>query len=579
MHGKKHLHKVSLPVKMQTQKHSTQIPTLIQNLLSKRGIADHETQKAFLFPSLANLPAPQHMLNLEVGADLAIEYILNKKKIIIWGDYDVDGTTGTSLLVLFFRSLGIETIWHIPNRLVEGYGLNIDWFIDNNTNFGNDFLLITVDCGIGDAAIVEQVQAMGGKVIITDHHLIPENFEPKCVVINPSQSDCGFHDHCLAGAGVAFYLSAAIRKRLSTIKGYEDIYQKINLKDLLPLVALGTLSDIVPLTSVNRILTRAGMEAMSSCKIPGLVALLKSCDIESGEVSSEDVGYLIGPKINAAGRLGESRAVVELFIENDQPKVKRLAGVLLRMNNERKAISDSSLEIVLTNLSKNQIMEEKCIVVAGNYHKGVAGIVASKLVDLHKVPVLVLCDSIDNSSREVLVGSARSIEGVNIIEVFNQSSRYLEKFGGHAMAAGLSLLPENKNDFIQILKRNLKLAMQEVDKIAQLNPADIECTIDELFQHDTIDTYKLLEPFGPLNPQPVFASPRAVVIDSRKVGNNGDHLSVTFRTKYSKIKGIGFNLGDRLEDVQDNPTRKIIFSPTLNRFRGTTSWQVRLLGI
>ncbi len=579
MHGKKHLHKVSLPIIMETQKHSTQIPPLIQKLLSKRGIDNRETQKAFLFPSLANLPAPQYMLNLEVGADLAIEYISSKKKIIIWGDYDVDGTTGTSLLVLFFRSLGIGTIWHIPNRLVEGYGLNIDWFIDNNTKFGNDFLLITVDCGIGDAAVVEQVQAMGGEVLITDHHLIPENFEPKCVVINPSQFDCGFHDHCLAGAGVAFYLSAAIRKRLSTKKGYEDIYQKINLKDLLPLVALGTLSDIVPLTNVNRILARAGMEVMSSCKIPGLVALLKSCDIESGEVSSEDVGYLIGPKINAAGRLGESRAVVELFIEDDPTKAKRLAEVLLRMNNERKAISDSSLEIALTSLSKNQIMEEKCIVVAGDYHKGVAGIVASKLVDLFKVPVLVLCDSNDNSSHELIVGSARSIEGVNILEVFNHSSRYLEKYGGHAMAAGLSVLPQNKNGFIEILKRNLQLAMEEVNKVSHLNPADVECSIDELFQADTMRFYKLLEPFGPQNPQPVFASPRAVVIDSRKVGNNGDHLSVTFRTKYSKMKGIGFNLGDQLEEVQDNPTRKIIFTPTLNRFRGTTSWQVRLLNI
>lgn len=564
---------------MANQINHTQPPAIIRRILERRGIDNLESQKAFLFPSLSMLPAPELMLNLDAAADLAIDYLLNQKKIIIWGDYDVDGTTGTALLVLFFRVLGLEAIWYIPNRLQEGYGLNLDWFLENQAEIGSEFLLITVDCGTGDSAAIAQIQAMGGEVIVTDHHLIPRDFKPKCLLVNPSQERCGFHHHCLAGVGVAFYLAAAIRKNLKKHSRFRDIYENLNLKELLPFVALGTLSDIVPLTEVNRVLIRAGMEAIRDCKIPGLKTLLRVCEVESSEITSEDVGYLLGPKINAAGRLGESRVVVELFTEANETKTKELASTLLQMNNERKAISDNSLEIALANLSESRVLEDKCILALGNYHKGVAGIVASRLVEYYKVPVLILCDNNKNGLCEPLVGSARSIENVNILDIFKKCSRYLEKFGGHSMAAGLTIMPENCEAFIREFKNKAKLAVTEIDKKPLVQPFDANCTIDELLQDDVMTFYKLLEPFGPKNPQPVFRSSSSLVIDSRTVGNKGSHLSVTFRTRYSKIKGIGFNLGDRLQDVQNNPDRKILFTPTLNRFRGTTSWQLRLISI
>jgi len=553
------------------------IPQPIRELLEKRGMSEEKEIRKFLFPKLKDLPAPELLKNLPEAVHLIAHYIVTRKKIIVWGDYDVDGTTATALLVQFFKEFDFNAEWHIPNRLKEGYGLNIEWFKANEqTLLKDDFLVITVDCGISDSIVVDEIQKMGGEVIVTDHHLIKKNSLPNCIILNPNQKECGFYGNKLAGVGVAFYLAAGLKMELQNNHNVGSC--KINLKQYLGFVALGTIADLVELTPINRILVRGGLEALAETKFIGLKALLQSCDIRSGQIHSEDIGFLIGPRINAAGRLGKAGVVLRLFTEEDPEQARRLAEKLTMYNEERKKLTTSCLENALTFVDKDIIVNDKCIVVTGDIHIGVAGIVASKLVELNKLPVIVFSKKSHADGSIVYVGSARSIENVSIIELFHNCSEYIIKYGGHDMAAGLTVSADSKQDFEKLF---ITFARKSVKKIAQVGGKkyDIVCPISLLMSENYLDVLSKFEPYGPGNEQPVFLDSSACVVDSRKVGRGAEHLNLTFRGKFSNYKGIGFGLGDRLNEIQNNPTRTTLYTPTRNRFRGNVSWQVRVIDI
>ena len=425
-----------------------QVPPVFIEYLKTRGVVGDEAVHKFLNPVLADLPKPEEMQNLPAAARLVAEYIVAGKQIIIWGDYDVDGTTGTALLVNFFRELGTEVRWHIPNRLHEGYGLNSQWFTNRNkSNLADDFLLITVDCGISDSQQIEVIKKNGGKVIVTDHHCLPEKSIPACLVLNPSQPFCGFHNKYLAGVGVAFYLAAGIRAELASNALFKEVASRINLKKYLVFVALGTIADVVQLTNTNRILVRGGLEVLAESNFIGLKELLASCEIAGNFIASEDIGYLIGPKLNAAGRLGESKIVVELLTETDAKRAKKLAQQLTELNIERRRISCDNLEMALSSLSTLQVDRDKCAIVRGELHQGVAGIVASRLVDLFKVPAIVFARKEQSNGEIFFTGSARSVEGVNIIALLSKCADWIDRFGGHEMAAGLTVSDMNMQNF------------------------------------------------------------------------------------------------------------------------------------
>lgn len=558
------------------------IPPVFIEYLKSRGIVGEEAAYRFLYPTLVDLPKPQLMLNLSAAARLVVEYLAAGKQIIIWGDYDVDGTTGTALLVNFFKELGTPVRWHIPDRIHEGYGLNAEWFTDKkNISLADDFLLITVDCGISNAQQIDVIKKIGGKIIVTDHHSLPEQEVPDCLVLNPSQPSCGFHGKHLAGVGVAFYLAAGIRAELashSVSSSLGDAASRLNLKKYLAFVALGTIADVVNLTPTNRILVRAGLEALLEPQFVGLDELLISCEITGGHVTSEDIGYLIGPKINAAGRLGESKIVVELLTESDRKKAKRLTQILTELNEERKKISSENLEYALTSVGIGLIEQEKCVIVKGDLHQGVAGIVASRLVDMFSVPAIVFAKKIHPDGRIFFVGSARSVAGVNIVALLSRCSQWIERFGGHEMAAGLTVGDANIAQFAAHFTNLAGKAMNE-KQIIPKKQYDICCPSELIMSHDHLHCLQLLEPFGPGNPQPVFQDNAATILDSRTVGRDSEHLQVTIRGKYSNLKGIGFRLGEFLEDIQRQPKRTMTYTPTMNRFRGNVSWQVRVIGI
>lgn len=555
------------------------IPSVFIEYLRTRGIVGDEAAFKFLYPILADLPRPEVMKNLQAAARLAVEYMTAGKQIIIWGDYDVDGTTGTSLLVNFFRELGTVARWHIPDRLKEGYGLNSKWFTNpSNTSLADDFLLITVDCGISSFQQIELIKKIGGKVIVTDHHSLPEHSIPDCPVLNPSQPSCGFHGEHLAGVGVAFYLAAGIRAELSAHPLFGAAARGLNLKQYLAFVALGTVADVVDLTATNRILVRAGLEALMETPFIGLRELLVSCDISGGHITSEDIGYLIGPRINAAGRLGDSKIVVELLTEDKKKNARRLAQQMSELNLERKRISSENLDIALSLMSKPLLEKDKCVMVKGDLHQGVAGIVASRLVDMFGAPAIVFAKNEQPDGQIFFTGSARSVEGVNIVALIAKCSEWTERFGGHEMAAGLTVSFSNIKYFETFFSSLVMEAMKK-KKIKPKKQYDILCSAEMIMTKDHLNCIRLLEPFGPGNPQPVFQDPAVKIIDSRTVGRDSEHLQLTIRGRYSNLKGIGFSLGDRLNDIQKKPERHMTYTPTMNRFRGNVNWQVRVIDI
>jgi len=554
------------------------IPEVIIEILKRRGVEGRDDIVNFLFPQLKDLPAPSIMQGMGEAVDLVIGFLTEGKQIIVWGDYDVDGTTGTALLVNFFRKLGREVDWYIPNRLEEGYGLNIAWFNDKKNIKNRDFLLITVDCGISDGVVIEQIQQIGGAVIVTDHHSLPEKSLPGCVILNPSQVDCGFHHEYLAGVGVAFYLAAGIRGKVEMVQNKEGEAAKVNLKQFLAFVALGTVADVVRLSFTNRILVRGGFEAMENSHFVGVSALLSSCEMKNGKVGSEDIGFLLGPLINAAGRIGDSKTVVKLLTTESASEATLLAKKLFGLNIRRKEICTNDFQKILNKLTKNQVIEEKCIVAAGEIHQGIAGIVASRLVDMFGVPAIIFGKRKGVEGENLLVGSARSVEGVSLVEALHKVSQFLLKYGGHDMAAGATLLEENFIEFSAKFKSVIYEKMSE-------NPVTIDrkmifpCSVEDLMSEEYLGFFELLEPFGPGNEVLVFTDKTARIVDSKRVGRGLEHLQLAVRGKYANYTGVGFGLGERRREVQQNPERILCYTPTKNRFRGRISWQIRVIDI
>ncbi len=544
--------------------------SIIKLLLETRGIDSNEDIKNFLYPKLKDLPHPDCMYGMKDAVAEVAEAIEYKKPILIWGDYDVDGTTGTSLLINFFREIGVTDIhFHIPNRITEGYGLNTEYFQDLPFTCEEEFLLITVDCGISNYKEIEFVKSMGGKVIVTDHHQLPEIL-PDCHIVNPSHPECGLHSSCLAGVGVAFYLAAAIRGYL---KQNNLLSKDISLKSFLAFVALGTIADLVQLTTVNRILIRAGLETLADTSFLGLRKLIEACEIYSTDFYSEDIGFNIGPKINAAGRFGEAELIVRLFTNNDEKLINKTIKRLFSLNNTRKDKCKEALSEIFDNIDPVTVKKEKCLIALGDYHEGITGIIASKIVDQFHVPTFVFTAT----DEKILKGSARSVSGVNILELITNCNYLLNKFGGHTMAAGMSLCSFN----LEAFKENIIAQLQHTELSRDNhNQCDLKISVHEIFSPQFLKIYKQLEPFGEGNRKPVFYDEQAEIVSARQVGFRNEHLQVTLRNKYyNNVKGVGFNLGNQIKLTQPGSQAKIYFSPVINRYKGSSSWQAQIFQV
>jgi single-stranded-DNA-specific exonuclease len=552
---------------------------LIIYLLELRNISGADAIELFLNPNLADLPDPFTIKDMDKAVGLVSDAIKTRSKIVIWGDYDVDGVTSTSLLVNFFKKIGVDVRWKIPDRFSEGYGLNIRGIEEIRSNIQDDLpLLITVDCGISNHAEIRRAKDLGFNIIVTDHHEPPENSVKADAILNVKQPGCNFIDKNLAGVGVAFYLAAGIRSRLRQEGYFENIDSIPNLKLFLDLVAIGTIADMVSLTGINRILVKAGLEVLSSSSNIGISALLKESDICNGIILSDDIVFQVAPKINAAGRMKTADIAMNLLLCSDVNMAVQLAKDLTNLNEKRKKTCLDTIESTLSINVNTLIHNNNCIILAGDFHQGVMGIAASQLVNKYNLPVILFTYGSPINGRSVLKGSGRSVSDVNIFEIIKQCDRFLLKFGGHAMAAGISLFEENfnyfKNRFSEVLADTLFKQQKGVQFIVDTN-----FPIDRLFENGIVEQLLRLEPFGTGNRKPIFSDSTVLINDSHTIGYNGDHLKVIFRGKYSNRKGIGFNLGNRRELLQTQRSNQIIYTPALNRFKNSASWEVRLLDI
>lgn len=543
-------------------------PEVIQ-LLHNRGIREDDQIRHFLFPSLKDLISPFKMKGISEASALVAEVLKNNGEIIIWGDYDVDGVTATSLLVLFFQHYTDKIRWFIPNRFHQGYGLNAAELKNILTASEiEQTLLITVDCGIQNHHEVELAKAMGCKVIVTDHHEPGEQRPKADAVINPKMDDCLFPDQDIAGVGLAFYLAMGIRATLEQ--------SGPNLKQFLDLVAVGTIADMVPLRGSNRVLVKAGFEILNQKPNPGLAALMEECDIYSGNITSEDISFQIAPKINAAGRMDEAAIAVKLLVASDKAACKKIATQLTNLNNARKAECVECLEFTLVTVGNDDHEKEGCFIHNTSYSLGILGVVASQLVEKLRVPVILVTEANDEIHGRVLKGSCRSTDGINIFQILESCSDLLLKFGGHAMAAGITISQDKLEEFSQ--RFSAKLAENSLRK-QQSKKIDLAMKIEQAVSPASIKEFYLLEPFGNGNEKPVFYDEKAIIQDIRKIGRNGDHLSFVKRGRFGNQKCIAFSFGNFENQLHEKPNFDLIYTVAISRFKKMERWQPNLIDI
>ncbi|NMA66564.1 MAG: single-stranded-DNA-specific exonuclease RecJ [Clostridiaceae bacterium] len=544
---------------------SENIPEFIYKLLLQRNIKDEKEALSFLNPDLDFLHDPFLLEGMDIAVERIIRAIQNNEKVLVYGDYDVDGVVATSILVRFFKSQNIEIDYYIPDRIDEGYGISdiaVDYIIENNYD-----LVITVDCGI---TALNQVNAIyegyeqkekNIDIIITDHHQFNEKLMPKAlVVIDPHIPYCNYPFKFLCGAGLALKLVQALCLKLDIEKYYEKYFD---------MVALATIADIVDLTGENRVITRYGIERMTKNPCTGIEALIKVSQLNN--IDSYRVSFALAPRVNAAGRMGHAKDAVELFITDDELKAQKIATFLNEANLKRKEIQDKIFNEVVKIIEEDpKYKNEKIIVVWGeNFHHGVVGIVASKLVDHYHKPAIVL--SIDDGKA---VGSARSIDGFNLFNALSSVSDILVKFGGHEQAGGLSLNVEN----LGILRERINIYADQHISYDMLIPS-LYVNLELEGKHINLDNARLIrqfEPFGSGNPKPVFCV-RGAKLETKKVIGNGKHLKLSFEIDGNIVDGVYFSKGHIADCLFVGDVVDIIFTQEINEWQNTESVQIRVL--
>lgn len=499
------------------------ISELLTKILVNRGITDDKEIDTFLNPTRNDFYDPYLMPDMDKAVERIIKAINNQEKVMIYGDYDVDGITSITVLKKFLEERGLKTGHYIPNRLEEGYGLNENAI--RSIAEQKYTLMITVDCGISGIEEVELANQLGIETIITDHHEQSESLPNAYAIINAKRKDSQYPFRGLAGCGAVFKLIQAISLRL----GLEE---KEFLK-YLDIVCVGTISDIVPLVDENRVIAKLGLKLVAQTRNIGLRELI----LQSGykKIDSNTISFGVAPRINACGRMGYQEEALDLFLTNNIEEAREITTRLNSYNLERQTKEKDIFEQAIKELEKEDIEKLNTIVLSGdNWHHGVIGIVASKLTEKFYKPTILICFE-DNIGK----GSGRSLPGFDLHEALVETSAYLEKYGGHEMAVGLSLKKEKYNDF--------KLAFEEIAKSKNIQQIIPVIKIDSIItakdvNKKTIQDLEMLEPFGEKNKNPIFVY-KNLKIDSIRALSEGKHLKLTLKDDNLLINAIGFNLG------------------------------------
>lgn len=533
-------------------------PTLA-SLLLNRGVNTVEDARDFLEGSLERLHNPYLMKDMEPAVNRILNAVKKGEKILVYGDYDADGITGTALLTKALRQLGAEAGYYIPERLNEGYGLNrqfVGWARDEGVS-----LVVTVDCGIGGAGVVSMANELGGPdFVITDHHHMAAKLPEAAAVLNPKRSDCAYPFKDLAGVGVAFKLVQALFFQYNP-------GTKVDWQEYVELACIGTVADVVSLTGENRILVKSGLGFLNGGPAnAGIKAIMAVGGLRKDKFETKEISFIIVPRLNAPGRMGSARQAVELLLAGDPAKAAELAAELDKCNRTRQEVEAGVQEGVHKLMKEDRFLAESEVLVAADqgWHQGVIGIVASRLTDLLGRPVLLI-----SLEEDMGKGSGRSVPGFDLYEALANCSEYLVEFGGHSGAAGFSLGVNQLDNFRRAINEYAKdlLSHEHTPSIPEVEEVLTLAEITEQLASEIT----LLAPFGQGNPQPVIGCPEVTVLRSRGVGKDGSHLKLTLQQEGAIRDGIGFRLAGANGGSVQGKVVDLICTPVLNHWNGITS--------
>ncbi len=548
--------------KVDALQESLRINRTLCRILVSRGFDDYEKARLYFRPQLSQLHNPWLMKDMDKAVRRILAAFEKKEKILVFGDYDVDGTTSVACMYRFLCKIYEPALldFYIPHRYREGYGVSkmgIDHAKDNGYT-----LIISLDCGIKSVDLVAYAKELGIDFIICDHHL-PDAEIPKAVaILNPKQSDCSYPYKELCGCGVGFKLITALSEELGIDEEHYHCY--------LDLVAVAIAADIVPMTGENRVLAFYGLQKINSNPNPGIKALIFLGGIQK-KLSINNVVFVIAPRVNAAGRMDDARKAVQMFIEEEYDKALAYAELLHNDNTERKEADKGITAEALELINANETLKNKktTVVFKEHWHKGVVGIVASRLIETYYRPTVVL-----TKSGDIAAGSARSVPGFNLYEAIHACREYLLGYGGHFAAAGLSLLPENIQSFADKFEEVVTASIPPQLLIPEIN-IDAEISFKDITRN-FYDIICQMEPFGPENMRPVFVARKVLDTGYSKVVKE-DHLRVVVKQDQYSFTGIGFNLAAKFPLLKK--PADLVFTLDENEWNGSTSLQLKLIDI
>ncbi|RME23579.1 MAG: single-stranded-DNA-specific exonuclease RecJ [Deltaproteobacteria bacterium] len=539
------------------------IPERLAEVLEARGLGDQDAAVRFLRPSLHDLTSPARMKGMGRAVDRIVAALRRGERITVWGDYDVDGVTSVAQLLLFLGELGFDAGHYIPSRVKEGYGLNTEAL--NRLAGQGTKLLVAVDCGISNHEQIDVATKAGMDVIVIDHHQVPPRLPNAVAVLDPHQPECDFPNTDACAAGVTFYLLGGLRARLRELGWFSD-RDEPNLKKYLDLVALGTVADMVPLTGENRILVHFGLKELQKSKRPGIAALREKAGLGEHPIGTGQVAFRLAPRLNAAGRLGRADRALELLVTDSYSRALELAEELDRTNDERQALEMRILDEAMRQAERRVEMGDRALVLwSDEWHVGVIGIVASRLVEKYGRPVVLVAMEGDSGK-----GSARSIDGVHIYEALKGCSASLRQYGGHRAAGGLVVdrnnLEQFRSDFIR----------QVVDQQGRGESPELMLdgeAVPSLWDLDSVRSLEALQPHGLGNPEPVFLARNLEVRQARTVGRGTvEHLKLVVADSRSTYDAIAFAMGYRL--AQARGRIDVAYTPSVNEWEGGLSIQL-----
>lgn len=550
------------------------VPSVVARLLLSRGITDPDIARQFVDPKLNLLREPGDLPGATLAAEIIYDAITAKQRITIYGDYDADGMTSTAILYRCLKLLHAEVDFYIPHRIDEGYSLNVE-ALEKIAAQGTQ-LVITVDCGVASVAEAKRAYELGMRLVITDHHQLAEELPRAEAIVHPGLPHDPYPFAGLCGAAVAFKVAWAICQRASDGQKVSERLKNYLLQAV-GLAAIGTVADVVPLIDENRILVRYGLGCLKSQPTVGIGALMRTTKLaEKQRLECDDIGFAIGPRLNAAGRMGQAELAIELLTTENQQRADTIAQYMEELNVQRQ-----NLERTMTRAAIKQAREfgdpeqASALVLADHeWHAGVIGIVAGRLTEKFNCPVVMIAN--DPLGIKPGTGSARSVPGFNLHETLAECGHLLESHGGHAAAAGLRVTQANLDAFRQEFCRIASAKLSEAERSVEL-VVDAEASL-QMLTRQIVEQIENLAPFGHGNDRPLFcASDVRLAGGVKRMGATGRHLSMMFDQYGVKMRAVAFGGGDWEEELTriDGPM-SIAFRPVLNSFRGRTSVEIHL---